>query len=212
MTVKVGPKKKRSYHSSRLIQGAIIHAILLLFVFIALFPIYLMFNAALKTSQELFQSFLTLPKDPQWQNFSFILNEQGYKGALYNSMILSTSSMIITTVISVLAGYGFAVYRFVGKQWLFLLVLTGLMVSETSVLIPVYQLLQDLRLLNTYGGMILPQAALGLTFGVFLMTTFFKDIPRALIDAAVVDGGSDHGSAALCHHAFGASRLLCRWL
>ena len=191
MTVKVGPKKKRSYHSSRLIQGAIIHAILLLFVFIALFPIYLMFNAALKTSQELFQSFLTLPKDPQWQNFSFILNEQGYKGALYNSMILSTSSMIITTVISVLAGYGFAVYRFVGKQWLFVLVLTGLMVSETSVLIPVYQLLQDLRLLNTYGGMILPQAALGLTFGVFLMTTFFKDIPRALIDAAVVDGGSD---------------------
>ncbi len=184
-------RKWQSYPSSRIIQGVIIHAFLLLFVFIALFPIYLMFNAALKTSAELFQSFLSLPKDPQWQNFSFILNEQGYKGALYNSMILSTSSMILTTVISVLAGYGFAVYRFVGKQWLFLLVLTGLMVSETSVLIPVYQLLQDLGLLNTYAGMILPQAALGLTFGVFLMTTFFKDIPRALIDAAVVDGGSD---------------------
>lgn len=191
MTAEGRPKKKRSYHASRMIQSAIIHVILLLFVFIALFPIYLMFNAALKTSRELFQSFLTLPTDPQWQNFGFILNEQGYKGALYNSMILSTSSMILTTVISVLAGYGFAVYRFVGKQWLFLLVLTGLMVSETSVLIPVYQLLQDLGLLNTYGGMILPQAALGLTFGVFLMTTFFKDIPRALIDAAVVDGGSD---------------------
>ena len=191
MAVKVPPRKRRSYNSSRMIQSAIIHVILLLFVFIALFPIYLMFNAALKTSRELFQSFLTLPTDPQWQNFGFILNEQGYKGALYNSLILSTSSMILTTVISVLAGYGFAVYRFVGKQWLFLLVLTGLMVSETSVLIPVYQLLQDLGLLNTYGGMILPQAALGLTFGVFLMTTFFKDIPRALIDAAVVDGGSD---------------------
>lgn len=191
MTVVGGKRKKRSYHSSRMMQSAIIHIILLLFVFIALFPIYLMFNAALKTSRELFQSFLTLPTDPQWSNFGFILNEQGYKGALYNSMILSTSSMILTTVISVLAGYGFAVYRFVGKQWLFLLVLTGLMVSETSVLIPVYQLLQDLGLLNTYGGMILPQAALGLTFGVFLMTAFFKDIPRALIDAAVVDGGSD---------------------
>ena len=162
MAVNVQPRKRRSYHSSRMIQSAIIHVVLLLFVFIALFPIYLMFNAALKTSRELFQSFLTLPTDPQWQNFGFILNEQGYKGALYNSMILSTSSMILTTVISVLAGYGFAVYRFVGKQWLFLLVLTGLMVSETSVLIPVYQLLQDLGLLNTYGGMILPQAALGL--------------------------------------------------
>ena len=191
MSLKRKPRKRRSYHSTRLLQSAIIHVILLLFVFIAIFPVYLMFNAALKTSAELFQSFLTLPKNPQWQNFSFILNEQGYKGALGNSMVLSTSSMIITTVISVLAGYGFAVYRFVGKQWLFLLVLTGLMVSETSVLIPVYQLLQDIGLLNTYAGMILPQAALGLTFGVFLMTTFFKDIPRALIDAAVVDGGSD---------------------
>ena len=67
----------------------------------------------------------------------------------------------------------------------------GLMVSEISVLIPVYRLLQDLSLLNTFPGMILPQAALGLTFGVFLMTTFFKDIPRAMIDAAIVDGGSD---------------------
>ena len=191
MTIKRQPRKRRSYHSSRMIQSAIVHAILLLFVFIALFPVYLMFNAALKTSAELFQSFLTLPKDPQWKNFGFILNEQGYSRALINSMILSTSTMILTTVISVLAGYGFAVYRFVGKQALFLLVLTGLMVSETSVLIPVYQLLQDLGLLNTYGGMILPQAALGMTFGVFLMTTFFKDIPRALIDAAVVDGGSD---------------------
>ena len=184
-------RKQRSFVYSRMIQSAVIHVILLLFVFLALFPIYLMFNAALKTSAELFQSFLSLPKEPQFQNFAFILNEQGYKGALLNSMILSTSSMILTTVISVLAGYGFAVYRFVGKQWLFLLVLTGLMVSETSVLIPVYQLLQDLGLLNTHLGMILPQAALGLTFGVFLMTTFFRDIPRALIDAAVVDGGSD---------------------
>ena len=136
MNIKSGPKKRRSYHSSRMLQSAIVHVILLLFVLIALFPIYLMFNAALKTSQELFQSFLTLPRDPQWQNFSFILNEQGYKGALYNSMILSTSSMIITTVISVLAGYGFAVYRFVGKQWLFLLVLTGLMVRKRRCSFP----------------------------------------------------------------------------
>ncbi len=181
----------QSYFSTRIVQSIIIHVILLVFVFIALFPVYLMFNAALKTSAELYQSFLTLPKNPQWNNFTFILAERGYHQSLYNSVILATSSMILTVVISVLAGYGFAVYRFAGKQILFILVLVGLMVSEISVLIPVYNLLQDLSLLNTFPGMILPQAALGLTFGVFLMTTFFKDIPRAMIDAAVVDGGSD---------------------
>ena len=191
MTINAKPKMTRSHISTRAIKSILIHAVLLLFVVIALFPIYLMFNASLKTSAELYQSFLTLPKNPQWKNFSFILLEQGYVKSLYNSTILATSTMILTTVISVLAGYGFAVYRFVGKQALFVLVLMGLMVSEISVLIPVYRLLQDLSLLNTFPGMILPQAALGLTFGVFLMTTFFKDIPRAMIDAAIVDGGSD---------------------
>ena len=65
------------------------------------------------------------------------------------------------------------------------------MSSEISVLIPIYNLLQDMGLLNTYAGLILPQTALGLSFGIFLITTFFKDIPRELIDAAVCDGCKD---------------------
>ena len=82
-------------------------------------------------------------------------------------------------------------YQFFGKQLLFVLVLIGLMVSEVSILIPVYTLLKHWKLLNTFVGMILPQVALGLSFGIFLMTTFFREIPKDLVDAARLDGCTD---------------------
>ena len=182
---------KRWRFSPKLLSNLDVHLFLLLFVLIALFPIYLMFVTSLKTSQELFRSVVALPTDPRWHNFSFILIERGYYRNVINSILVSSSTTILTVILSVLAGYGFAIYRFAGKQILFIVVLVGLMVSEASVLIPVYNLLQDLELLNTYTGMILPQTALGLAFGIFLITTFFKEIPQELIDAAIIDGCTD---------------------
>jgi raffinose/stachyose/melibiose transport system permease protein len=183
--------RRRWHFSSKTLGNIIVHTFLLLFIFIALFPIYLMFITSLKTSQELFRSVIALPADPQWQNFPFILIERGYYRNVINSVMVASSTTILTVVLSVLAGYGFAVYNFVGKQVLFVVILVGLMVSEASILVPVYNLLQDLGLLNTYTGMVLPQTALGLAFGVFLITTFFKDIPQELIDAGIIDGCSD---------------------
>jgi len=185
------PSRWRWHVPPQTLSNIAVHAVLLLFVFIALFPIYLMFNASLKTAQELFRSVVTLPLDPQWQNFPFILIERGYYRNVLNSAMVASFTTILSVLLSVLAGYGFAAYKFPGKQILFVLILAGLMVSEASVLVPVYNLLQDLGLLNTYTGLILPQTALGLAFGVFLMTTFFQDVPRELVDAGIIDGCSD---------------------
>jgi ABC-type glycerol-3-phosphate transport system permease component len=169
----------------------VVHAILALFVVISLFPVYLMFNASLKTQAELFRHTFALPIDPRWHNFLLIFWERGYYKNFINSIILAGSTTIFTLVLSVLAGYAFALCNFFGKQALFLLILIGLMVSEISVLIPVYNLLKDLALLNTYVGLILPQTALGLSFGIFLVTTFFREIPKELVEAAVCDGCTD---------------------
>ena len=172
-------------------QSLLIHAILLFFVALTLFPIYLMFNASLKSHGELFQSTVSLPADPNWDNFYLIFIERGYYKSFINSTIFAVSTTILAIILSVLAGYAFAVYKFFGKQLLFVLVLIGIMSSEISVLIPIYNLLQDMNLLNSYMGLILPQTALGLSFGIFLITTFFKEIPRELLDAAICDGCGD---------------------
>lgn len=179
------------YNLIKVLKATPIHVLLLLFVFVALFPIYLMFGASLKSSQETFQSFVALPKDPRWHNFYTILVEQSYYKSVINSVILASSTALLSTVFSILAAFGFTVYRFRGKQMLFVCCLSGLMISEASILIPVYNLLQDLSLLNTRVGQILPQTALGLAFGIFLMTTFFKEVPKELIEAGAIDGCSD---------------------
>lgn len=191
LPTKIATPSQRWRFSPKVLSDLAVHAFLLLFVLIALFPLYLMFVTSLKTSQELFRSVVALPIDPRWQNFPFILIERGYYKNVVNSVLVSSSTTILTVILSILAGYGFAVYRFAGKQILFVVILVGMMVSEASVLIPVYNLLQDLGLLNTYTGMILPQTALGVAFGVFLITTFFKEIPQELIDAGIIDGCSD---------------------
>ena len=150
-----------------------------------------MFITSLKTQAELIRNVFAPPVDPKWANYPLVLIERGYYRAVINSCIFAISTTILTIVLSVLAAFAFAAYQFFGKQLLFVLVLIGLMVSEVSILIPVYNLLKQWNLLNTYAGMILPQVALGLSFGIFLMTTFFREIPRDLVDAARLDGCTD---------------------
>ena len=162
--------------------------ILVLFVVISLFPVYLMFITSLKSQAELIANVFALPADPKWSNYPLVLIQRGYYRAVINSLLFAGSVTIITIILSVLAAFAFAVYDFAGKRLLFVLVLLGLMVSEVSILIPVYSLLKSWNLLNTFSGMILPQVALGISFGIFLMTTFFRDVPKDLIDAARLDG------------------------
>lgn len=167
------------------------NGLLILFVVISLFPVYLMFITSLKSQAELIQNVFALPRNPKWANYPLVLIDRAYYRAVINSLLLAGSVTIITIVLSCLAAYAFAVYDFVGRQILFVLVLVGLMVSEVSILIPVYMLLKSWSLLNTFVGLVLPQVALGLSFGIFLMTTFFHQVPKDLVDAARLDGCTD---------------------
>ncbi len=167
------------------------NGLLIIFVLISLFPVYLMFITSLKSQGELIRNVFALPQDPKWSNYSLVLIQRGYYRAVINSLLLAGLTTILTIALSVLAAYAFAVFDFVGKRALFIMVLIGLMVSEVSILIPVYTLLKNWNLLNTFVGMLLPQIALGLSFGIFLMTTFFREVPKDLIDAARLDGCTD---------------------
>jgi len=115
----------------------------------------------------------------------------GFYRNFINSLIFAGSVTSICLVLSVPAGYAFALYRFRGRDVLFITILLALTLSEVSLLIPIYQLLNDLKLINTYGGLIFPQVALGLPFAIFLLTTFFREIPAEVLDAGKIDGCSD---------------------
>ncbi|MBZ9862593.1 carbohydrate ABC transporter permease [Mesorhizobium sp. CA12] len=105
-----------------------------------------------------------------------------------NSIIVSGGLTLGTLILSSLAGYGFARLNFPGRNVLFVVVLFGLAVPEQAVLVARHQIFSMLNFHNTYHGLILP--GLSASFGVFLMTQYFKAIPKELDEAAMLDNAS----------------------
>jgi len=100
--------------------------------------------------------------------------------------------VVLSTVLSCLAGYAFGTMEFAGSNVLFYLLLLGLMVPSEAVVIPLYYDLRDLHLTDTYVSLIFPQVAQSLAFGTFWMRAYFRSSSREIVEAARLDGAS-HG-------------------
>jgi multiple sugar transport system permease protein len=144
---------------------------------------------SLKPNAELLRSTQTALSPPYTGvNYSDILGHSAVFRWLLNSAIVSLAVTLGVLALSSLAGYGFARLRFPGRDAIFIVVLLGLSIPEQSVIIARHQMFSVLHLHNTYAGLILP--GLAAPFGVFLMTQYFRAMPRELEEAAWLDGAS----------------------
>ncbi len=107
-----------------------------------------------------------------------------------NSLFIATTITVLVLLTSALAGYVFAKHQFKGRDWLFLGVLSMMMIPFNISIIPLYALIVDLSWNNTYWALIIPSAFS--PFGIFLMHQFMHSIPNELIDAARIDGASEY--------------------
>jgi len=121
-------------------------------------------------------------------NYVNILYGGGVLRWILNSLIVSVGLTFGTLLLSSLAGYGFARLDFPGRNILFIVVLFGLAVPEQAVIVARHQIFSLLKFHNTYHGIILP--GLSNAFGVFLMTQYFRAIPKELDEAALIDNAS----------------------
>jgi multiple sugar transport system permease protein len=122
------------------------------------------------------------------KNYSDILATSGVFHWLLNSVIVSGGVTLATLILASLAGYGFARTEFPFKRTIFVAVLLGLAIPEQAVIIARHQMFTDWKLHNTYIALILP--GLSNAFGVFLMTQYFRSIPRDIDEAAMLDNAS----------------------
>jgi multiple sugar transport system permease protein len=106
-----------------------------------------------------------------------------------NSLILSSGVTLVSLLVNSLAGYAFAKFAFRGKQAIFGLLLSSLIIPGQVTMLPVFLLLKHMGLLNSYFGIIIPGAAS--IFGIFLIRQYLQGVPDSLIEAARIDGAGD---------------------
>ncbi|GAT72986.1 carbohydrate ABC transporter permease [Microbacterium hydrocarbonoxydans] len=155
-----------------------------------LVPLVWMFLGSFKTPTELAQRPPTfLPASWGLDNYAEALSRFNFLQYLTNSVIVTVAATAITLVINAMAAYALAKYNFRGKNFLFILTLATIMIPLQVILIPVYQVVASLGLVNTLWGMIIPAAAT--PTGVFLLRQYMLSIPDELIEAARVDGSGE---------------------
>ncbi|MGO4438859.1 carbohydrate ABC transporter permease [Rhizobium sp. RAF56] len=152
-------------------------------------PVVWVVALSLKDNKELMEDMNSVFHAPfTIKNYIDVVGTSSVFRWVLNSTIVSGGLTLATLILSSLAGYGFARLNFPFRNTLFIIVLLGLAVPEQAVLIPRHQIFGWLKLHNTYPGLILP--GLSAPFGVFLMTQYFRAIPRELDEAALLDNAS----------------------
>ena len=132
-----------------------------------------------------------IPEAITFENWTYLLSKSRLPRWFMNSIFVSTIHTILQLIVASLAAFAFARMRFYGKNFLYILILAGLMVPFQVTFIPIYLLFADLNWLNTYPALIIPGVASSLA--VFLLTQFFKNIPIELEEAAILDGSTRFG-------------------
>jgi multiple sugar transport system permease protein len=157
------------------------------------FPFFWMAVTSLKTVPEIQRVPLQILPD-HWgnlDNYREVFQRQPFARFLLNSALVASVSALSSAVVSSLAGYGFAKFRFPGHGLFFFAILGILMVPFQSVVVPLYLWVSRLGLLDTYAGILAPD--LVSVFGVFLMRQSIEVVPSDYIDAARIDGSSEFG-------------------
>lgn len=187
----IKPKRPTRY-GARAIQYAVIGLGVLLFAVIMIGPFLWIVVTSFKTADDVLAYPPTwIPEPATLDNYREVFEQAPFDRFLLNSVIVATVVTISSCFTSSLAGYAFAKFEFLGREVLFLIVLSTLMIPWPVVVIPLYVMIQRLGLLDTYWALVLP--GLVSPFGIFMMRQFIRTIPPDLIDAARLDGASEIG-------------------
>jgi multiple sugar transport system permease protein len=170
-------------------QSALALLLLTLVSFLVIMPLLWTVSTSLRLPRE---SFLLpprwLPTDFRWQNYAEVFEQTTFALYIFNSFKVTTAIVLGQIVTASMAAYAFARLRFPGKDLLFTLLMSAMMVPLFVTIIPIFVIVSRLKMADTHASLIVP--ALTTAFGVFLLRQFFLTIPTELEEAATIDGAS----------------------
>jgi multiple sugar transport system permease protein len=158
-------------------------------VLFCLFPFYWMLNISLKTGPDLSSAAL-IPPNPTLDNYESIFKDSNFTNGLRNSAIVSLTTTFLSVVFGSFAAYTLARLRVPKKFWILAVILSVSTFPGISIAAPLFKLWTDIGLYNTLIGLIIPNLAFALPLTIYILTSFFREIPKDLEEAALVDGAT----------------------
>jgi multiple sugar transport system permease protein len=176
-------------------KTAFFYAAIWIFVLVIMFPFFWQINTSLKSPDQLYKMPPAWIPSPLYTG-SYIATFTKHPFTIYleNSLIVATATTLYSIVMGSLCAYAVARLNFKGKKLILMLVLSVSMFPAIAILSPLYILLRDFNLLNTFEGLILPYTTHGLPLTIWILASFYKDIPAELEESARIDGASRMGA------------------
>ena len=172
-------------------DSALKHGILLAATFFALVPSIFMILTSLKSQDEYTFNKIGLPHALVLDQFESLISDSSIFDWMGNSAILVIGAVLLSTVVSCLGAYAIALMRFRGRSLLFSVSTALMAVPPVVMIVPLFVLYTQLDLISTFRGTIVIYAGLITPFSIYLLTTFFRTLPRELFESARMDGAND---------------------
>lgn len=174
---------------AKVVKGALFYLLVVLIVVISVFPFYYAILTSLKTGTGLFRVDFW-PREITLANYDAVLTSRNFPRNLLNSLFVSTAVVALALILGVTAAFALARVRFRGRSLLLFTILSVSMFPQIAVLAGLFELIRSLGIYNTPFALIFSYTIFTLPFTVWVLTTFMRDLPVEIEEAAIVDGAS----------------------
>ncbi|WP_353511678.1 carbohydrate ABC transporter permease [Vallitalea longa] len=165
------------------------HILLIIVSLVWIYPFIWMVSASFKTDDEIFAKGLNLiPKNFNFDNFIRAWNNANFEAYFFNSIVVTVCTVLLVLILSAMMGYVMGRYEFKGKKVVLGIFLASMVIPLGFTIIPIYQAIKALGLMNTRIGLILAESGGSHIIFILLFAGFFKEIPKSLEEAAIMDG------------------------
>lgn len=178
------------YRFGSMLSSGLYYLALTVFTIIVLVPFYWMARASVSNQEQILTSPPLYFPTPTLENFGIVAEQVPLSLFITNSLIYSTASAVIAVLTSFMAAYAFSRINIRGNGFLQWLLIITVAIPQVSLIIPLYQILKGLQLLNTLTGLILVLSSLLSPFTVWVLMSFIKQVPQEIEEAATIDGAS----------------------
>lgn len=169
------------------LKTIVIYVFAVCLILYSIFPFYWAINSSLKDPAGLFSTDL-FPSNPQWKNYLDVFEQQPFGENIFNSVMVSSVTVLLSLGVAIFAAYALGRIEFRGRRLLLFTFLTVSMFPQIAMLSGLFELIRALGLYNNWLGLVFAYLIFTLPFSIWILTTFIRDIPRGLEEAAILEG------------------------